>query len=275
MKFKIIFIIFNAIIVFSFLFIFFMPFLILGWDYTQVFWANNWILAVIFVVIMGGLNAYFISNWKLFSLLEEENWTGLISYLEDRIYNRHRITKQNIRILVNTYVVTSSPEKINELEIYLRDERPKMVPAFAVQLGIPYLLRNEPEDMERYFGKIMKDPRCAELNWVKWNYGFSLMLQQRIEEARDVLVEVLDGTKNPVLRLITAYLLDAFSASDATVAARVQDVRSAVRGKYDAESWQKEIEKQRNNLQVLVLSKLIRDATNWLFDDRQNEVSAG
>lgn len=275
MKFKIIFIIFNAIIVFSFLFIFFMPFLILGWDYTQVFWSNNWILAVIFLVIMGGLNAYFISNWKLFTLLEEENWNGLIGYLEDRIYNRHRITKQNLRILVNTYVVTSKPEKITELEIFLRDERPKMVPAFAVQLGIPYLLRNEPEEMERYYGQIMKDPRCNDLNWVKWNYGFALMLQQRVEDARSILVEILDGTKNHLLLLITAYLLDAFSASDPAVASRVQDARNQVRGKYDEEGWQKEIEKQRNNLQVLVLSKLIRDATNWLFDDRRHEVSVG
>lgn len=275
MKFKIIFIIFNAIIVFSFLFIFFMPFLILGWDYTQVFWSNNWILAVIFVLIMGGLNAYFISNWKLFTLLEEENWHGLISYLEDRVFAKHRITKQSIRILVNTYVVTSNPEKITELEIFLRDERPKMVPAFAVQLGIPYLLRNEPEEMERYYGHIMKDPRCGELNWVKWNYGFALMLQQRVQEARDILVEILEGTKNALLKLITAYLLDAFSSSDATVASQVQDVRTAIRAKFDDEAWQKEIERQRNNLQVLVLSKLIRDATNWLFDDRQHAVSVG
>jgi hypothetical protein len=275
MKFKIIFIIFNAIIVFSFLFIFFMPFLILGWDYTQVFWSNNWILAVIFLVIMGGLNAYFVSNWKLFTLLEAEDWNGLISYLEDKIYNKHRITKQNIRILVNTYVVTSRPEKITELEIFLRDERPKLVPAFAVQLGIPYLLRNEPVEMERYYGQIMKDPRCADLNWVKWNFGFALMLQQRVDEARDILLEILDGTKNDVLRVITAYLLDAFSNSDPTVGARVSEIRSLVRGKYDDEGWQKEVEKHRNNLQVLVLSKLIRDATNWLFEERENEVSAG
>ena len=55
MKFKAIFVIFNLIILVSFLFIFLIPFFMLGWDYTQVFWTENWSVALVFVGVMAGL----------------------------------------------------------------------------------------------------------------------------------------------------------------------------------------------------------------------------
>ena len=73
MKFRLIFIVFNVVLVISFLVIYVTPLLILGWSYTRIFWANNWYLPVIFVGIIGVLNAYFASNRKLFRLLENED----------------------------------------------------------------------------------------------------------------------------------------------------------------------------------------------------------
>ncbi len=69
MKFKTIFILFNAVIIFSFLIIYFMPLMMLGWEYATVFWSKNWFLPLLFAGVLALLNTYFISNWKLFSLL--------------------------------------------------------------------------------------------------------------------------------------------------------------------------------------------------------------
>ena len=82
MKFKTIFIIFNVVIVFSFLFIFFMPLFLLGGDYFVDFFFNNWFIGILFVITLFIFNFYFLQNWQLFRLLENEDWNKLIEFLE-------------------------------------------------------------------------------------------------------------------------------------------------------------------------------------------------
>ncbi|MFO8063483.1 MAG: hypothetical protein ACQETQ_00185 [Spirochaetota bacterium] len=267
MKFKVIFVIFNVIILVSFLFIFLIPFFMLGWDYTQVFWTDNWPVALVFVAVMAGLNGYFVANWKLFTLLEREDWYALIDYLEDQVYTRKRFRRQHLRVLVNTYVITSQPEKIARLEQFLRENRAALVPRFALHLGIPHLLGNSAEDMKAYYGEMREHPHCADRDWIDWAYAFALMLDEQSADAKDVLMELLNRTKNDVLALLTLYLLDAFTVSDNQVNNIVVERKRAFQAKYTSEQWNKEVEKNRGNLQVIVLSKLVRDASNWVFSD--------
>ncbi|HUX12496.1 MAG TPA: hypothetical protein VMW87_05680 [Spirochaetia bacterium] len=269
MKFKIIFVLFNAIIVFSFLFIFLMPFFILGWDYTQLFWSRNWFLGAIFVAIMAVLNGYFIANWKLFGFLEREDWDGLIGYIEHRLYDRKIYRAHEVKILINTYVVKSNTEAILRLETVLRAERERLIPVFALQFGIPHLLKNDPIDMEIYFGELKENPHCRDRDWIVWNFAFSLMLQQKSEEAKAHLVAIAKSPRNPVLNLLTLYLLDAYGTADGEIAETVEKGKAAVRARFSADRWHQEIEKQKSNLQVLVLAKLIEDASDWTYPERR------
>ena len=78
MKFKIIFILFNVVVLFSLLMIIFMPVLMLGSEYGFSFFASIWYVVVLFVVVIGAVDTYFLINWKLFRFLEEEKWDDLI-----------------------------------------------------------------------------------------------------------------------------------------------------------------------------------------------------
>jgi hypothetical protein len=267
MKFKVVFFIFNGIIVFSFLFVFLLPFFFFGWEYTQMFWAENWYIALAFLAILAGLNTYFGLNWRLFRHLENEDWHSLIGYLEDKVYERGQIRRQYVRLLINAYIVVSRPEKITELEGFLRERKPSLVPQFAVQLGIPHLMSNDAEEIERYYGEMRSRKQCKERDWVDWAYAFALMLQQKSDAAKEILLEIHGRAKNVVLRLITLYLLDAFTPSDEHVRNLVREGKRQLQASYTTESWNKEIDKNRGNLQVLVLSRLIRDATSWAFHD--------
>ena len=53
MKFRLLFIIFNFVILASFLLIFLMPAFVLGWEYTSVFWSTNWPVGLVFLVVLG------------------------------------------------------------------------------------------------------------------------------------------------------------------------------------------------------------------------------
>jgi len=267
MKFKIIFLVFNGIILVSFLFIFLLPVFFLGWDFSQMFWASNWPLAALFVAIMAGLNLYFGLNWKLFSYLEAEDWNALIAYLEEKVYTKKQLKKQRVRILINAYIVVSAPAKIETLELFLREHKPEYVPQFAVQFGVPRLLKNDPVEMEAYYGEMRQNPKCRNRAWIDWSYAFALMLQQRSGEAKELLLATRREAKSSVLELLSLYLLDAYAPSDTEAHATVQEGRRAFRQNFTRARWEKELEKQRGNLEVLVLSKLIKDAGDWAFAD--------
>ncbi|HUZ18449.1 MAG TPA: hypothetical protein VMV68_08670 [Spirochaetia bacterium] len=265
MKFKLIFLLFNIVLVVSFLVIYLMPLLVLGWDYTRVFWANNWFLPLIFVCIIGVLNAYFALNWRLFRLLEKEDWNGLVDYLEKQIYSKNRLRKQYIRILINGYLVNSRTEEIRRLEAHIRDKKPRILPSFALLFGIPYLLRNDPAEMESYFGGALAQRGVSDRPWIEWNHAFSLMLLKRREEARAKLKGVADATKEPVLLLLSIYLLEAFTDSDTELEQTLEHGKNALKRRYSPVAWQKEIESAKENVEVVVLTKLVQEATEWLF----------
>ncbi len=267
MKLKAIFIIFNVLVVLSFLFVFFMPAFFLGWDYTSVFWSSNWYLAGLFVVVLVVLNLYFGSNWRLFSALEDEDWDAVISVMETRIYKKNRLTQGNIRLAVNAYVVTSRSEKVRELERYLREHRPAVLQRNALLFGIPHLLSNDGAEMADYYAEFV-DVRSGEENdWIRWSYAFSLMLQQKLDEAQEVLNDLVSRLKPGVLLALSAYLLDAYSRSADGSGEAVAEVKRSITGAMSHREWNKKVEHARGELHVLVLSKLLRDVEQWLYDD--------
>ena len=263
MKFKVIFLLFNVVLVISFLVIYLMPLFIIGWDYTRIFWAANWYLPVIFFVIIAVLNVYFAFNWRLFNLLEREDWSGLVSFLEEEIYAKNRIRRQYVRILVNGYLVNSNTDGITRLEALVREKRPDMMPSMALAFGIPHLLKNEPAAMEQYFGEFLTKRNTRDRNWVLWDHAFALMLQKRRDEARGELLRVVKASREPVLRLLSLYLLDAFSDGD--VEQVLAEGKTSLKKRFTPSLWQKELERAKDNVQVVILAKLVQESTEWLF----------
>lgn len=268
MKFKIIFILFNVVILVSFLVIYFMPLIMLGWDYTRVFWGRNWGLPVLFVAIIGLLNAYFLLNWKLFTMLEREDWPALTAYLERRIFTKKLIISQQVRILVNAYLVRSDLDAIEKLEKFIKEQKPRILPRFALAFGIPYLLRNDSEQMEAYFSAFA-DSGGRDGPWIRWNYGFALILQGKKDGAADVLTRLCRDKTEPVLTLLSAYLLDSLKPEDDESLGLVAQGRGRLQKRYTPSLWAKEVERSRNNIQVVILAKLVEEATDWLFGEKQ------
>ncbi len=265
MKFKVIFLLFNAVLVVAFLVIYLMPLFVIGWDYAKLFWASDWYLPVIFFAIIGALNLYFALNWRLFILLEREDWAGIVRYLETQVFEKNRLRRQYVRILINGYLVNSNTEAIGRLERLIREKKPALVGAFALSLGIPYLLKNEPAEMERYFGAFVGNKRVAKENWISWNHAFALMLLKRREEARETLVGVARRSREPVLLLLSYYLLDAFSNDDPRVERLLEEGKASLKKRFSPILWQKELDRAKDEVEVVLLSKLVQEATEWLF----------
>lgn len=270
MKFKTIFILFNVVIVLSFLIIYFMPLFMLGWEYTADFWSKNWYLPIIFVAVIGGLNTYFIINWKLFRYLEAEDWDRLQTYLENQIYEKRHLRPQYLRVLVNAYLVKSEIEAIKKLDIFCKENYPGVRNNFPMMLSIPYFLSNDSRAMKEHFKEFLTTAKGKDLLWVKWGFAFASFLSDEKENAKYLLLELAGEKKDNILRLLTVYILDAYRKLDEQVGEVVDSAVQELRTSFTRKSWEKEIEKAKGEMFVVILTKIIGEATDWLFDRQIN-----
>lgn len=275
MKLKTIFIVFNLVVVFAFLSIFFVPLFVLGGEYFSFFASRNWIAALLFAVTFIGANLYFLLNWRLFGLLEREDWPELVVYLEERIYRKGRVSGTNVRLLANAYLLTSAIEEIPRLEAHLAGRRPALVDRYPIPFGIPYLLKRAPEEARAYFARRLEAPKLRSREWMRWNLAFSLLQERQPEAARAELLALQGGApgnvgtapaREPLLALLTLYLLDSFSASDPEVRERVERGKLALRRRFGRPQLERVVERSRGNMEVLILSRLVRDALDWMYD---------
>ncbi len=274
MKFKAIFILFNGALILSFLLIFFMPLFLLGADFFSLFWTRNWIISVVFILTLSGINVYFGLNWGLFGLLEKEDWPGLVSYLENRILRRKMAFPMYVRMLLNAYLVTSNTEGILALEAFLKGHKPALVAKYGTQFGIPYLLMKDQSVSESFFSSLLARKRIADRDWIRWNRSFCLIQQGKTAEAKQELLELFDFARDPILRMLCLYLLDVFSGQDTETDRKVAEGRqNLVRG-YPAAKMGQRIEKAVENMEMVIISKIVSDAREWLYAERDGRQTA-
>jgi hypothetical protein len=286
MKLKSVFIIFNAIVVLTFLIVFLMPLFFLGFEFALVFWRGHWYLAALFVLVLAVLNGYFLWNWRLFSALEAENWKDIATVMEDRIGKRGCFSNSNVRLLVNAYIVTSRTEAIRALERLVRDKKPRLLSRHVMLFSIPHLVSNNGKEIEEYFASFrselpvgpaasrsgfpgrlfsLGDPPLDVEYWVEWGYAFGLLLQGRLEEGQKALDAVSESAPPGVVKAVSLYLLDAYRGTATSPDEEILQRRDAFIRRMPLSSWRKRLDRERTRLHVIVLGKLLNDVEQWLY----------
>ncbi len=270
MKFKTIFILFNAILIFSFAFIFLMPFFLLGPEYSAPFWLKNWPLFSVFAAVLIGFNTFFVLNWRLFSLLESEDWESLGALLADRVLVKRRYERRMIRLLVNTSLLRGDMATIERLESALRSARPVALRRDAVLFGAARMLKNDAAATESFLAEFIDGRGVDNAEWLQFYYGFVLVMRERFAEATPHLKDTM-ASKDPVLALMSAYILGSLCA----VAAKPDDrqalvdsaaaVKARLSGRFDAARWAREAERAKGEVHIVILSRILDEASGWMF----------
>jgi hypothetical protein len=220
------------------------------------------------------MNAWFLYKWKLFSLMESENWKGACLYLEQRVYKKNSSSRQAVRLLINTYIVLADIEGLAKLSRHLAENKARLFAVFALELGIPHIVRNDFAAMQSYFEAVLKNPKVKRRDWLRWNLAFARMADGSPvgrEKAREDLFLLAEKPEDPVLRLLTVYLLDKSVEKSDAVTKLTDRVCSSLKGKYTREEWEKTVGRSKSSLIVLVLSKLLEEAEKWLFEEKNDE----
>ena len=265
MRFKTIFVIFNLVIILCFLTVFFMPLLLMGREQFSIFFDKNWYVGCLFLTALGGFNIYFLGNWKLFQYLEKEDWIALNDYLEKKIFSDKRLRNNYVRLLINSYLVTTNIEGIARLQTFLDGKGSHLVKRFALQFGIPFLIRKKPEEAEKYFGRLLSQKRVTGIHWIRWNYAFSLMQLKQFEGAKKEFLEITNGTKEPVLLVLSLYILDSFHELPVSTKVDLEKRIEELKKRFTPSGLEKQIDREKGKMHVVVLSKIIDEAAAWLF----------
>jgi len=266
MKFKTLFVLFNIIILVSFAFIFLMPLPILGWEYALSFWGQNWAIAVLFLVILAGLDGYFVVNWRLFHLLEREDWNGLRALLEAQLTRNGLLGVQKSRIFINACLIGQNPGRISELRDSYVAKKSKSLPKLALSLGLPLVLEGKAEAIESFFTPYLNDRRTgSDGPWIRWSVAFARLLGQNTAGAKPLLEAGLKDVKQPLLQLLSLYLLENLKSRDPEVLALLDQQKPLLASRLTAKEWTAHIDglKERVIL-VLFMEKLIGEARQWL-----------
>jgi len=277
-KFKTIFVLFNVLLIFSFAFIFFMPLYLLGSDFLGTFWTTNWPLFLFFALVLVSFNAFFVANWRLFSLLEAEDWDGLGTLLSGRVFEKGRYDRRTVRLFINTALLRSDLPAIERLESTLRERRPKALRRDALLFAAARLLKNDAEASVAFLEEFARGG--GRPDWLDFYYAFSLVLARRTGDAAPRL-EPLLSAKDPVLALLAAYTLGVLCAPSASPEERSRRA-SLAEGRRDAlarrfgaatggpasrgaERGSREIERAKGEVHIVILSKIVDEAGAWLF----------
>jgi hypothetical protein len=296
LKFKIFFLFFNCTIILFLLILFFMPFLVLGKDFSPAwngtFIRSLWPLGAILIASLIVLDFYYFSNRKLFRLLEREDWPALAGYLETRLPRRGRYPGYLVRLYANTCLVLSDFETAADLENKLALVKPALVERNALLFGTARILGKDYAGALRFFAAhdrplaaghgpgsavskgraflsgLFAGDRAKQNQWLAWFHGFALLLNRRFEEAAEKFRLIAAEAADPLAAALAAWFLaDSLSSTaagsqEAALAAR-ERVRSSLPLRKD---WEREVAKNETEIYTAILRKYINEAGDWIYN---------
>ncbi len=200
MRFKSIFWLFNIVVLVALLLFSGLTFFLFGQEYAAVYWKNFWLVAVLFLLVVGGLDFFFVRNWRLFHLLESEDWPALLAWLEEIIYSRGRLNRLYANLLINTALSVGNYEAVQRLEAQVRRRKPQLIRTLGVSLGIPLLNAGNAAAVIDFYGPLADDPKIQNRSWACFcrasaqeQEGLSAMAE--LLQERDVSIRLLAFSK--------------------------------------------------------------------------------
>ena len=143
MKLKVLIIIFNAVLLTIFFTVLSFSFFTAGTEFIGNFFKNYWIFILFFLILFVGMNIFFITNWKLITILESEDWPALSLYLETEIFEKHHFTAKKVRLLCEISILLGDFEILRRLERVLEDNKPEYIKTFASRFAAAKLLSSD------------------------------------------------------------------------------------------------------------------------------------
>ncbi|MDR1073807.1 MAG: hypothetical protein LBL45_09065 [Treponema sp.] len=270
MKIKTMFIIFNSIIV-CFM-------VIIGASFglensMQALGVQLWGAFALCVVVFIAFDAYYLVNAKLLSFLEKEDWPALVQLLETQTLTKGRYSSRSVRLLAQAYLILSDTASLVNLENKTALAKPQLVETYALIFGTARLLEKNMTSAANFFSARIhsRKPNKADLLWLRFYYGFSMLLDWRFAEAAEEFIILTKISNNAVITGLTAwflfdYLVKTLPDRNADITAAIESARKQVKeAVYDLQQWNAKASKLQRKPHVAIIIQYLDKAGAWIF----------
>jgi hypothetical protein len=270
LKFKSLFIIFNIIILVFLLAVCLLPFVVLGPDLAPRFWVSGWPLVLVLVCALAALNVFYFTKRRLYYLLEREDWPALQDYLEQQVISRGHYTPRMVQLLANTYLVMSDSAGVMTLEKKTAIAKPALIEANALVFGAARILGGDTAGAANFFSLRLNKGKVKDPQWVRWYYGFSLLLNRQFEKAAAEFKALATESSDALITGLSSYFLwdtlRKYTENGKECRAKAREGRDRVqRSIKTADDWNREAEKIETEVHAAVIRQYIAKAGTWLF----------
>jgi len=271
LKFKYLIIVFSVIIVIIVLITSLLPLIISGHGSAVTFKYITLPLIIFMAVLLICMSIFFFINYRLFSLLEREDWPALAYYLEQKIYVKGKYSDRYVRLLASSYMVISDFSAVLKLENKVLTAKPSLISKNVLIFGAAKVLNNDHHEavlfFKNYLGKCGKNDK----QWVHWFYGFSQLLNGNFRQAEPEFSSLSVTSDSILITGLSAYFLqntiEKHSSDSKKCHEAAENGRERVKNALnDIENWQKEKEKMRAEIHIAIINKYINEAGKWIFN---------
>jgi hypothetical protein len=232
------------------------------------------LLAFVCVII------FLLLNYRLFSLLEREDWPALSYYLENKIYTKGKYSARNVRFLAISYLVILDYASVFKLENKAIHAKPYVIEKNILIFGAVRILNGSLKEAVDFFRVHLKKGKKNERPWIRMFYGFSLLLCGAFNRAEHEFSYVAISSKNMLICGLSVYFLGAsilnYSQKPDECKLIVENGRNRIIRKYKSvRGWEKEAEKVEEDIYAVIIKKYINEAGKWFFPPEQNNSKEG
>lgn len=278
MKFKYLIISFNIISIAIALVMFLSPVSLSGYVSNVNLLHLTRPLIFFIVLLIVCVNVFFLVNFKLFSLLEREDWPALSYYLEDKIYSKGHYSLKNTRLLATSYMVVTDYASVLRLEEKTRFAKPLAIKKNVLIFGAARVLSGKHDGAAAFFEEYLEEGKGMERQWIHWFYGFSNLLRGVFITAETEFKALVVSSRDALLAGLSAYFLSGSIAKHSFEPEKCSALADEGRARViktlkTRENWDKEAEKSGTEIHVAIIKRFITEAGNWLFLEGINNES--
>jgi len=233
------------------------------------FWKTNWFFGPVFLILILFVNIMFVKNRLLIKYIESEDWSSLTSLLEMKIYTKKRINYKNSKLLTETLILLGDFSSMNKLCSFLKEHKYKYLIKLGPKFAAAKMISGDYQDVFEFTSSLpVSNTEASE--WLVFYSALALQMMKDYEKSAALFAKTSDSARNPLIKSLSTYfvvnVLRAYSQlTEEEIKEKSLLLRSRINKNYTYESWMAYIDSEKQEIHVMILTKIIDDASSWLF----------
>jgi hypothetical protein len=247
-----------------------------------ILYFRQFFLPLIFFILLTFVcvNIFLLFNYRLFSLLEREDWPALSYYLENKIYTKGKYNARNVRLLASSYLVILDYASVFKLENKAMHAKPSVIDKNILIFGTVRILNGSLEEAVDFFRMYLEKGKKSERQWIRMFYGFSLLLCGAFNRAEQEFSFLALSSNNTLVCGLSVYFLGTsilnYSQKFDECKLIVENGRTRIIRKYkNLKSVKEETEKIGSDIHAVIIKNYIDEAGNWFFPSEHDKPEEG